>query len=88
MRIILNHLTIGRGTAESFIAATTMQCVQKIFLEADCRLMMSIQIVLPSENVSTVLADLGRRRAQIVDVSLPGENNKVSHIPKVFGNLI
>lgn len=79
-RIILNHLVIGRGTADSFIMAATMQCVRKILLEADCRLMepmMSIQIVLPSEKVSAVLADLGRRRAQIVDVSLRGEHNKV-----------
>lgn len=80
VRIILNHLTIGRGTADSFIMAATTQCVQKILLEADCRLMepmMSIQIVLPSERVSPVLADLGRRRAQILDVSLRGEHNKV-----------
>lgn len=80
VRIILNHLTIGRGTADSFIMAATIQCVQKILLEADCRLMepmMSIQIVLPSEKLSLVLADLGRRRAQIHDVSPRGEHNKV-----------
>lgn len=80
VRIILNHLVIGRGTADSFIMAATTQCVQKVLLETDCRLMepmMSIQIVLPPERVSPVLADLGRRRAQILDVSLRGENNRV-----------
>ena len=80
VRIILNRLVIGRGTADSFIMATTTQCVQKILLEADCRLMepmMSIQIVLPSEKVSPVLADLGRRRSQILDVAMRGEDNKV-----------
>lgn len=80
VRIILNHLVIGRGTADSFIMATAAQCLQKILLEADCRLMepmMSIQIVLPAERVSAVLGDLGRRRAQILDVSMRGEHNKV-----------
>jgi elongation factor G len=81
VKIILNHLVIGRGTVDSFIMASTMRCVQKILLEAQCRLMepmMSIQIVLPSERVSPVLADLGRRRAQIIDISLRGEHNKVN----------
>lgn len=80
VRFILHHLTIGRGTADSFIMAATTQCVQKILLDADCRLMepmMSIQIVLPSERVSSVLGDLNRRRAQIVDISMRGEHNKV-----------
>lgn len=80
VKIILNRLVVGRGTADSFIMAATTQCVQKILLESNCRLMepmMSIQIVLPSERVSPVLGDLGRRRAQILDVSLRGEHNKV-----------
>lgn len=83
VKIILNHLVIGRGTAESFIMAATMQCVQKILIEAHCRLMepmMSIQIVLPSERVSPILSDLNRRRAQIIDISLRGEHNKVKSL--------
>ena len=80
VKILLHRLVIGRGTADSFIMASTMQCVMKILLDSDCRLMepmMTIQIVLPSERVSSVLADLGRRRAQIIDISLRGEHNKV-----------
>lgn len=83
VRFILNRLVIGRGTAESFIMAATTQCVQKILLEADCRLMepmMSIQIVVPSERVSKVLSDFGRRRAQILDVSTRGDNNRVKNL--------
>lgn len=82
-RIILNHLIIGRGTADSFIMAATTQCVQKILLEANCRLMepmMSIQIILHRDKVSPILADLGRRRAQIIDVGLRGKNNKIIDI--------
>lgn len=83
VKVILNRLVIGRGTADSFIMAATTQCVQKILLDANCRLMepmMSIQIVLPSERVSSVLGDLGRRRAQILDVSFRGQHNKVRQV--------
>jgi elongation factor G len=82
VRIILHKLVIGRGTVDSIIMAATSQCVQKVLLQADCRLMepmMSIQIVVPEEKVSPVIADLGRRRAQILNISLRGEYNKVSN---------
>lgn len=81
VRIILHNLVIGRGTVDAIIMAATAQCVQKILLEANCRLMepmMSIQIVVPEERVSAIIADLGRRRAQILNVALRGEHNKVS----------
>lgn len=80
VKIILNNLVIGRGTADSFIMSSAAQCVQKILVDSDCRLMepiMDIQIVVPSENVSALLADLSRRRAQILDVHYRGDN-KVS----------
>lgn len=80
VRIKLHRLIIGRGTVDAFISAATYQCVQKIMLEANCRLMepmMAIQIVVPSEKVSAILADSGRRRAQILEISLRGEQNKV-----------
>lgn len=81
VRIILNRLVIGRGTADSFIMSATTHCVQKILLEGNCRLlepMMSIQIVVPIEKVSPVVADLSRRRAEINEISLRGEHNKVN----------
>lgn len=80
VRIILHRLTIGRGTADSVIAATTAQCIQKILLEANCRLMepmMAVQIVLPTEQVSPILTDLNRRRAQILEIALHGDRNKI-----------
>lgn len=79
----LHKLVIGRGTVDSFIAAAVSQCVQKILLEADCRLMepmMAIQIVVPNERVSPLLSDLGRRRAQILEVAMRGEQNKIIEI--------
>jgi elongation factor G len=80
VRIILHGLVVGRHTAESVIAAAASQCVQKVLLGSNCRLMepmMAVQIVLPTEKVSAILSDLGRRRAQIGDISLQGEHNKL-----------
>ncbi|KAG5670448.1 hypothetical protein PVAND_000712 [Polypedilum vanderplanki] len=80
VKIILHSLIIGRNTAESVIAAAASQCIQKILLSANCRLMepmMSVQIVAPTEKVSPILSDLGRRRAQIGEISLQGEHNKI-----------
>lgn len=81
-QIILHNLIVGRGTADSFIMATAFQCVQKIVLSAGCKLLeplMSLNIVLPSERVSSILSDLGRRRATILDVKIRG-NNKVIYL--------
>lgn len=83
VKIILHRLVIGRGTVDAFIAAVTTQCIQKILIEADSKLMepmMAIQIVLPSEKVSQVITDLARRRSQIIDISMRGEDNKIIEV--------
>lgn len=80
VKIILHGLVIGRGTTDAFIAATVSQCIQKILLNAKCRLLepiMAIQIVVPSEQSSQIVSDLGRRRAEIVDISLRGEQKVI-----------
>lgn len=44
---------------------------------AGCRLLeplMSLQIVLPNVQSTSILGDLARRRAEITDVSIRGEN--------------
>lgn len=38
---------------------------------------MHLEVVLPNEKVSPVIADLGRRRGQILNISARGANNKV-----------
>jgi elongation factor G len=83
VKIILHRLVIGRGTVDSFIAAVTTQCVQKILIEANSKLMepmMAMQIVLPSDKVSQVITDLARRRSQIIDISMRGEDNKIIEV--------
>ncbi|XP_058984530.1 ribosome-releasing factor 2, mitochondrial-like [Musca domestica] len=79
-QIKLHNITIGRGTADSFIMAAAAQCIQKILTENGTRLLepiMSIQIVVPNERTSGILADLGRRRATINDVMPKGDKNKL-----------
>ncbi|XP_073840918.1 mitochondrial ribosome recycling factor 2 [Musca autumnalis] len=79
-QIRLHNITIGRGTADSFIMAAAAQCIQKILTENGTRLLepiMSLQIVVPNERTSGILADLGRRRATINDVMPKGDKNKL-----------
>lgn len=79
-QIILHSVLIGRGTADSFIMAAAGQCVHKILQNSDCGLLepiMELQIIAPSERISTILADLGRRRATINDVRPKGQQNRV-----------
>lgn len=79
-QIILHSVSIGRGTADSFIMAAAGQCVHKILQNSDCGLLepiMELQVIAPSERISSILADLGRRRATINDVRPKGKQNKV-----------
>lgn len=79
-QITLHTLNIGRGTADSFIVSTAYQCVQKILLKSGCKLlepMMMVSIIVPTEKLSIVLGDLGKRRANILDINERGNNNKV-----------
>lgn len=38
---------------------------------------MALQIVIPNERTSSILADLARRRATVQDVQAKGERNKL-----------
>ena len=39
---------------------------------------MFIEIITPSDNVSKILSDLGKRRATVLDVISKGQHNKVN----------
>ncbi|KRG02113.1 ribosome-releasing factor 2, mitochondrial isoform X1 [Drosophila mojavensis] len=79
-QIRLHNITVGRGTADSFVMAAAAQCVQKVLTTSGTRLLepiMSIQIVAPNERISGIIADLSRRRAIIKDVAPKGDRNKL-----------
>lgn len=89
-QVKLHNANIGRGTADSFVMAATGQCVQKILKTAGTRLLepiMAVQIIVPSERVATVLADLSRRRAKINDVLPKGERNKLIDVQAPLSEL-
>ncbi|KAL5284635.1 GFM2 family protein [Megaselia abdita] len=78
-QVKLHKISIGRGTADSFLMSAAGQCVQRILNEIGTKLLepiMDLQIIVPSERVSAVLGDLSRRRAVINDVLPKGEQNK------------
>lgn len=82
-QIRLHSITIGRGTADSFVMATAAQCVQKILTTVGTRLLepvMALEIVAPSERISSIIADLSRRRATINDVRPKSEHNKIIYV--------
>ncbi|EDV94723.1 ribosome-releasing factor 2, mitochondrial [Drosophila grimshawi] len=79
-QIRLHNVTVGRGTADSFVMAAAAQCVQKLLITSGTRLLepiMAIQIVAPNERISGIMADLSRRRALIRDVTSKGDRNKI-----------
>ncbi|XP_065089566.1 ribosome-releasing factor 2, mitochondrial [Ochlerotatus camptorhynchus] len=78
--ITLHHLTIGKGTADTFIMAATAQCVRHVLSSANVRLMepiMLLEIAMPSEYLNSIIADLGRRRCTVLDVTSRGQQQKV-----------
>lgn len=76
-QIILHSVTLSKRTAESFLMSATAQCIQKLLRAAGCRLLeplMSIQIIVPGGRLSGILSDLAKRRAEIAEVIVRGEN--------------
>lgn len=76
-QVILHKLVLGRRTAESFLMSATAQCIQKLLRKTGCRLLeplMSIQIIIPGSRLNVVLGDLAKRRADIKEVVIRGEN--------------
>lgn len=89
-QVRLHNATIGRGTADSFLMAATGQCIQKILNNSGTRLLepiMALQIIVPSDKVSTVLSDLSRRRAKINDVKPKGQRNRLIDVQAPLAEL-
>lgn len=76
-QIVLHSLILGRKTAESFVMSATSQCIHKLLRKSGCKLLepiMSIQIILPDGRLSAILGDLAKRRAEISEIVIRGEN--------------
>ncbi|KAB7495614.1 Ribosome-releasing factor 2, mitochondrial [Armadillidium nasatum] len=67
----LHWLEVGRKTAETFVAAVAFQCIAEILKKGETYLLepiMKVEVVVPEEKYSKVLADLSKRRADITSV--------------------
>lgn len=76
-QVVLHNLVLGKRTAESFLMSATSQCIQKLLRKTGCKLLeplMSIQVIVPGNRLSAVLGDLAKRRAEVSEVVVRGEN--------------
>ncbi|VEN49354.1 unnamed protein product [Callosobruchus maculatus] len=74
-QVMLHHLEVGRGTSDTMITAAATQLVQKLLKDSGTNILeplMHLEIVVPEEALSAVLADLSRRRVTISNVGLRG----------------
>lgn len=79
-QVVLHGLTLSRGVAESILMSATAQCIQKLLKQANCLLyepLMAIQIIIPNIRSSPILSDLAKRRAEIREVTIRGENKVI-----------
>ncbi|CAH1117493.1 unnamed protein product [Phaedon cochleariae] len=79
VQAILHYLEVGRGTSNTMIAATVTRLVQNMLREVGTDILepiMNLEILTPEDYLSSVLADLSRRRATINNIGLRG-NAKV-----------
>ncbi|KAF4514067.1 UNVERIFIED_CONTAM: hypothetical protein B566_EDAN018860 [Ephemera danica] len=76
----MHWIEIGRGTSETVITAALAQCVHKLLKQGGTLLLepiVTVEIVTEQDCLSTVTADLSRRRADIQDIS-ERKDHKVS----------
>ncbi|KYM95249.1 PREDICTED: ribosome-releasing factor 2, mitochondrial [Cyphomyrmex costatus] len=75
----LHWLEVARGTSDTIISAAALQCIRKLFQDGNSMLLepiMQLEIVTPEEYLSSINADLTRRRTVIQQIDIRG-NNKV-----------
>ncbi|XP_049878127.1 ribosome-releasing factor 2, mitochondrial [Pectinophora gossypiella] len=80
VQVTLHWFEVGRGTSDSVIAATVVQCLRKVFEQAESVLLepvMSVQVVSPESHSARVLADLGRRRALVQHITIRHHNKVI-----------
>ncbi|XP_063831183.1 ribosome-releasing factor 2, mitochondrial [Ostrinia nubilalis] len=77
VQVTLHWLEVTRSTSDSVLGATVVQCLRKVFEEADSMLLepvMSLEVVCPESHAARVLTDLTRRRAEIRHIQLRHQN--------------
>ncbi|KAI8424728.1 hypothetical protein MSG28_006681 [Choristoneura fumiferana] len=83
VQVCLHWFEVGRGTSDSVVSATVVQCLRKVFEEAEAMLLepvMLLQVVCPESHSARVLADLTRRRADILAINIRARNKVIDSI--------
>ncbi|XP_047994205.1 ribosome-releasing factor 2, mitochondrial [Leguminivora glycinivorella] len=83
VQVTLHWFESTRGTSDSVVAATVVQCLRKVFEEAEAMLLepvMLLQVVCPESHSARVMADLTRRRAEILHVHMRHRNKVIDSI--------
>ncbi|KPJ17034.1 Ribosome-releasing factor 2, mitochondrial [Papilio machaon] len=83
VQVTLHWLELGRGTSDSVVGAAVVQCLRKVFEEAQSAVlepMMSLQVVVPESHSARVTADLARRRADVQQIHTRQDNKVIECI--------
>uniref|UniRef100_A0A8C0R9I9 Ribosome-releasing factor 2, mitochondrial n=2 Tax=Canis lupus familiaris TaxID=9615 RepID=A0A8C0R9I9_CANLF len=78
--ITLHSLIIHPGTSTTMISACVSRCVQKALKKADKQVLeplMNLEVTVPGDYLSPVLADLAQRRGTIQEIQTRQENKIV-----------
>ncbi|KAF5293265.1 hypothetical protein FQR65_LT11005 [Abscondita terminalis] len=81
VEIMLHRFEVSRGTSDSVISATVTQCLQKMLREVGTYVLepiMILEIVASEDSLSTILSDLTKRRANIVNIAIRGSTKVVT----------
>ncbi|XP_066233410.1 ribosome-releasing factor 2, mitochondrial isoform X4 [Saccopteryx leptura] len=78
--ITLHSLIIHPGTSSTMISACVSRCVQKALKKADKQVLeplMNLEVTVPRDYLSPVLADLAQRRGNIQEIQTRQDNRVV-----------
>ncbi|XP_023559427.1 ribosome-releasing factor 2, mitochondrial isoform X2 [Octodon degus] len=78
--ITLHSLIIHPGTSATMISACASRCVQKALKKADKQVLeplMNLEVTVPRDYLSPVLADLAQRRGDIQEIQARQDNSVV-----------
>ncbi|XP_023422973.2 ribosome-releasing factor 2, mitochondrial isoform X4 [Cavia porcellus] len=78
--ITLHSLVIHPGTSATMISACVSRCVQKVLKKADKQILeplMHLEVTVPRDFLSPVLADLAQRRGNVQEIQTRQDNRVV-----------
>uniref|UniRef100_A0A8C2VRI9 Ribosome-releasing factor 2, mitochondrial n=1 Tax=Chinchilla lanigera TaxID=34839 RepID=A0A8C2VRI9_CHILA len=78
--ITLHSLVIHPGTSATMVSACVSRCIQKALKKADKQVLeplMNLEVIVPRDYLSLVLADLAQRRGNVQEIQTRQDNSVV-----------